>query len=169
MAKERIPTRLKPSILDRLIDPDCGGGGANFGYTVEQMVAAVTRDLEDLLNTRVSTLLITENGREFALDSRFPQAANSIVTYGLPDLASLKAISGKQREEIGQMIEETIKKFEPRLTDVKAIVLSGLDPKDRRIHFRVDSRLNMDPAPELVFDTMLELATGHYSVDVTER
>ena len=40
-----------PSVLDRLIDPDSDGTAWQRGYGVEQMIDAVRRDLEDLLNT----------------------------------------------------------------------------------------------------------------------
>ena len=35
---------------------------------------------------------------------------------------------------------------------------------ERRVRFRIDARLCVDPAPEVAFDTVLELMTGHYSV-----
>ena len=41
-----------PSLLDRLIDPEADGTTFKHGYSVQQMVAAVYRDLEELLNTR---------------------------------------------------------------------------------------------------------------------
>ena len=43
---------LMPSLLDRLIDTDADGTAWRHGYGVQQMIAAVHRDLEDLLNTR---------------------------------------------------------------------------------------------------------------------
>jgi hypothetical protein len=32
------------------------------------------------------------------------------------------------------------------------------------VKFRIEGRLCLDPAPEVAFDTTLELTTGHYSV-----
>jgi predicted component of type VI protein secretion system len=43
-------------------------------------------------------------------------------------------------------------------------VLEPGDGPDRTIRFRIDARLCMDPAPAVAFDTILELATGHYDV-----
>jgi predicted component of type VI protein secretion system len=36
------------------------------------------------------------------------------------------------------------------------------------IRFRVDARLSVDPSPEVAFDTILELTSGHYSVKPSE-
>ena len=53
---------------------------------------------------------------------------------------------------------------EPRLRDVRATVLSPAESRERTIRFRVDARLCLDPAPEVAFDTILELSTGRYAV-----
>lgn len=146
---------LMPSIIDRLVDPSSGGTAWRRGYGVEQMVQAVQRDLEDLLNTRQ-----THGG----LPEEFKEVHNSIVAYGLPDLNSLNAISAQQRQQIGRIIETIIARFEPRLKDIRATLVDGGDNKARTVKFRVDARMRVDPAPEVAFDTILELTTGHYSI-----
>jgi type VI secretion system protein ImpF len=146
---------LMPSIIDRLIDPGSGGTAWRRGYGVEQMVQAVQRDLEDLLNTRQS---------HEGLPPEFKELHNSIVAYGLPDLNSMNAITSTQRQQIGRMIETIIARFEPRLKDIKATLVEGGDNKARSLKFRVDARMRVDPAPEVAFDTILELTTGHYSI-----
>ena len=45
---------LMPSLLDRLIDPDAEGTVGRHGYDLQQVIDAVRRDLEDLLNTHPS-------------------------------------------------------------------------------------------------------------------
>jgi type VI secretion system protein ImpF len=146
---------LMPSLLDRLMDPDSGGTAWRPGYGVEQMVQAVQRDLEDLLNTRQSHVGLSEEYRE---------VHNSIVGYGLPDITSLNAISPQQRQEIGRILEAVIERFEPRLRDVRATLMEEGDGKERTVRFRLEARLCLEPAPEVAFDTILELTTGHYSV-----
>jgi predicted component of type VI protein secretion system len=42
--------------------------------------------------------------------------------------------------------------------------VEGGDNKARSLKFRVDARMRVDPAPEVAFDTILELTTGHYSI-----
>lgn len=147
-----------PSILDRLIDPDSAGTAWRRGYGVEQMIDAVQRDLEELLNTRQSHMGISENYRE---------VRRSLIGYGLPDLTSLNAVTPQQREDIGRILEAVVLEFEPRLKDVRATLLDSGDPKERTVKFRIEARLCLDPAPEVAFDTVLELTTGHYSVKTT--
>jgi type VI secretion system protein ImpF len=146
---------LMPSIIDRLIDPSSGGTAWRRGYGLEQMMQSVQRDLEDLLNTRQS---------HSGLPQDFREVHNSIVAYGLPDLNSLNAITAQQRSHIGRAIETIIARFEPRLKDIKATLVDGGDNKARTVKFRIDARMRVDPAPEVAFDTILELTTGHYSI-----
>jgi type VI secretion system protein ImpF len=146
---------LMPSLLDRLIDPDSGGTIARRGYGVEQMVASVHRDLEDLLNTRQTLSDLPE---------AFTEVHNSVIAYGLPDLTSLNAVTPQLREEIGRVLEAIIAKFEPRLRDVRANLISQDNGLERTVKFKIDARLCLDPAPEVAFDTVLELSTGHYTV-----
>ena len=145
---------LMPSLLDRLIDPEPESKGRR-GFTVEQMFRAVQRDLEDLLNTRQTTT---------DLPPEFVQLRKSIYDFGLPDLTSLNAISPAQREAIGRIIETMIERFEPRLRDVRATLVEGRSTGERSIRFHIDARLCLDPAPEVAFDTILELMTGQYLV-----
>jgi type VI secretion system protein ImpF len=146
---------LTPSILDRLIDPDSAGTAWRRGYGLEQMVASVHRDLEDLLNTRQS---------HAALPERYPAVHDSLVAYGLPELTSAN-LTPEHMEAIGRMLEAVISRYEPRLRDVRATVVpTGEENEGRTVRFRVEARLCLEPAPEVAFDTTLELATGHYSV-----
>ena len=155
MASKDEQQGLMPSLIDRLIDPSSGGTAWRRGYGVEQMIQAVQRDLEDLLNTRQS---------HEGLPPEFKEVHNSIVAYGLPDLNSMNAITAQQRQQIGRLIEAIIARFEPRLKDIKATLVEGGDNKARSVKFRVDARMRVDPAPEVAFDTILELTTGHYSI-----
>jgi type VI secretion system protein ImpF len=146
---------LMPSVLDRLIDPDSAGTIARRGYGVGQMTEAVRRDLTDLLNTRQS---------HEGLSPEYDELHRSILAFGLPDLTSFAAVTPEERRQIGEAIERIIELFEPRLRDVRATVLSPAESRERTIRFRVDARLCLDPAPEVAFDTILELSTGRYAV-----
>jgi type VI secretion system protein ImpF len=148
---------MLPTILDRLLDPESAGTAVMTGYTVEKMASAVRRDLEELLNT------VSSHGRGFPDD--FPETRDSLVTYGLPDLASVEAISGVQRKAIGDLIRRAVERFEPRLKRVKVTVLAAeADAVRGSVKFRVEARLTVDPAPEVAFDTILDMGTGKYEV-----
>jgi type VI secretion system protein ImpF len=160
MPNHDLPPTLMPSVLDRLIDPNSGGTSSRRGYTADQMMTAVKRDLEELLNTRQS---------HTGLSPDFVEVHRSLIGYGLPDLTSLNAISPEQRDDIGHVLEQVVSTFEPRLRDVHAFVVEsgGGAGFERTVRFRLEARLNVDPAPEVAFDTILELTTGHYSIQST--
>lgn len=155
MPPTQVELGLQPSILDRLIDPESAGTAILVGYDERKMLAAVRRDLEELLNTRQTQADLPES---------FAELHRSILAYGLPDLTSFDAVTPDDRRRIGQMIEKIIERFEPRLRDVRATVLTPGESRERTIRFRVDARLCLDPAPEVAFDTVLELSTGRYAV-----
>lgn len=147
---------LMPSILDRLIDPESAGTAARQGFRLDQMIQAVQRDVEDLLNTRRTLGPVPEG---------MNQVGRSVLAFGLPELTGFDVLSPKTRQDVGRMIEWTIGCFEPRLKDVHAsVIYSGAENQTRTIHFRIEARLCVDPAPEVAFDTVLQLTTGHYSV-----
>jgi type VI secretion system protein ImpF len=155
MARPDSEMGLTPSMLDRLIDPESGGTAWRRGYGVEEMIQSVLRDLENLLNTRQT---------DVGLAAELPDVHSSILGYGLPDLTSLNAITPQQRGQIGRVIEECVGLFEPRLKDVRAILLDPTGKQERNLHFRIEARLCLDPAPDVVFETILEMSTGRYSV-----
>jgi type VI secretion system protein ImpF len=155
MSRSDAQPTLMPSLLDRLIDPESAGTRARPGYSVEQMADAVQRDLEDLLNTRQSYEGLPEDNGE---------VARSILAYGFPDLTSLNAITPEQRAQIGQLLEAIVGRYEPRLRDIRVTLVEPGDGKRQTVRFRVEARMRVEPAPEVVFDTVLELTTGHYSV-----
>jgi type VI secretion system protein ImpF len=147
---------LTPSILDRLIDPDTEGTLWRRGYSIEQMMETVRRDVEDLLNShRPGT----------AVRDEFAETRRSVVAFGLPDLVSLYGLGGKLRGVVLQAIEETIRLFEPRLRDVRVSLLKPDDPgHGLRLELQITAKLCVDPAPEVSFVTVLELTTGQASV-----
>lgn len=153
MPQPDVEQQLMPSILDRLIDAEAGG--AVRGYGLDQMMDSVQRDLEDLLNTRDSDAGISEEYQELN---------HSILRYGLPDLTVFSALTPQQRDEIAQTLEAVVVRFEPRLRDVRARLIEDNEGPAQTIRFRIEARLNVDPAPEVAFDTILELTTGRYSV-----
>lgn len=151
---------LQPSLLDRLIDADSSGTSILTGYNADQMYQAVLRDLEALLNTRQI--------RDPALMAD-PELSQSILTYGLPDFVSAESLSSTQRTEIGHAIRKVVERFEPRLKEVQVTLLSKDDEAlKQRLRFRVAARLNVNPSPDVSFDTILEMASGHYQVTETQ-
>ncbi len=148
------PDDLMPSVLDRLIIFEREPSPNQAWYDMAQLTEAVRRDVEELLNTRQ-----THQG----LCPGLPETERSIIGYGLPDPGSLEAVTPLQCAEVVRVIESVIRRFEPRLRDVR-VELAPYDPRRRTVEFRVSARLTVEPAPDVVFDTRLELNTGRYSV-----
>jgi len=160
MARNEIqPQGLMPSLIDRLIDPDAEGTQWRFGYSLEQVVDAVRRDLEDLLNSHPA---FTE------IPPAYPEVANSVLQFGMIDLMAFDGSSSAKRDELARLIEEVVHRFEPRLRDVHAILAEKPGPDERSLRFHIEARVNVDPAPEVAFETVLELMTGHASIKARE-
>ena len=155
--------QLMPTILDRLIDPEMVGAGAQWGYTIPQMVDAVRRDVEELLNTRQS---------HQGLPEEFVETHRSIIAYGLPDFTSMNVRKTKGVEELGTMIESIVGMFEPRLRNIRAIpveVAEGKkDKEEPRVRFNIEATLFVDPFPEVEFATVVELLSGQASLALKE-
>lgn len=148
-------TALAPSLLDRLTDPATVGLGLLVGYTTEQMLAAVRRDLEDLLNTRCPY---------HDMPAEFPAVAKSVVAYGLPDMTSLPATDEADRDNLARVLEGVIARYEPRLKGVRVTLLQDADESQLQVKFQIEARLAVDPSPEVGFVTVLELFSGQASV-----
>ena len=144
-----------PSFLDRLIDPDPGDMRGRTGYAFHDIVDAVRRDLEDLLNTH----------RAYGdISAEWQELRRSVLTYGMPDFVSKATETTFEKAEVGGMIVDIINLFEPRLRNVRVKLIEGGKGLERSIRFHVDAQINVDPAPEVSFETILELSTGHAQV-----
>lgn len=141
--------QLLPSILDRLIDdlPEIGHE-APCSFNWRDMRQSVRRDLENLLNARISWLERPESCKELEY---------SLLAYGLPDFSAMPLSSLGGRESLCRVIEETIRKFEPRFSDVAVTVVSEEQPLDRILRLRIHALLRAEPEPEEVyFDSEVE-------------
>lgn len=150
---------LMPSVLDRLMNPETTGTAWRRGYDLQQIVDAIRRDLEELLNSHQMYAETLED---------WPELGTSLLTYGMPDFASLTNTAAKGREAIGKRIEEVIARFEPRLRNVHATIVEGTNPGDRHVRFHLDAQINVDPAPEVAFETIVELTTGRAAIQASD-
>jgi type VI secretion system protein ImpF len=144
---------LQPSLLSRLTDSDTEGTNWRRGYEIDDLMDAVQRDLEDLLNTP---------RRYPDIPAALEKTRNSIAGYGLPELVSRTASTPDEQKHLSDLLQDTISRFEPRLEEVYAEVVPG--NRQTQLRVRVKARLRIDPAPEVAFDTILELNTGRCSV-----
>jgi type VI secretion system protein ImpF len=150
--------RITPSVLDRLLDYEpeiLREPLASRSKSLRQLKQSVKRDLEQLLNTRQSGDW---------LPAELEELNNSLAAYGLPDFSSVSIKSPAEQNRLRRALESSIALFEPRLEDI-IVTLLPLSDYQRSLHFRIDARLRIEPAPEPVtFDALLQLGSGAYVV-----
>ena len=159
MSKAREDQQLVPSVLDRLLDdhPERRQELPKARHQVlRDLKQSVRRDLENLLNTRWRCVSWPPNLDELDV---------SLVNYGIPDFTGVNMASPGERERLRHLIEQIVRKFEPRFKTVKVQMLANRDEADRTMRFRIDAMLYAEPAPEpVIFDSELEPLSSNFSV-----
>jgi type VI secretion system protein ImpF len=146
--------------MDRLIDADPRSSveaPLTRAEAVRRLRIAVRRDLEWLLNSRRIAV---------PPDAALQEVNRSAYAYGLPDLSTVGLANPAEQNRLLAAIEKALRIFEPRLTNVKVLLVSdGAKKYVQRLDFRIEGLLLMDPAPELVsFDTTLDGVSQSYRV-----
>lgn len=153
----REPVQL--SLLDRLLDDAPGESREapmSRSATMAALRAAVRRDLEALLNTRL---------RPRSTPKELIEVDSSVVGFGIPDFVAVSAEGGEWRERLRRALEEKVRRFEPRFLRLSIALLAEGEGLERTIRFRIEALLRADPAPEQVsFDSRIEPAVRLLSV-----
>src|SRR5215472_3974750 len=156
MARGLGETTITISALDRLIDLEPDNRMENplsRAQSVRLLKSAVRRDLEWLLNSR----RVAEPP-----DEGLKELNKSAYVYGLPDLSALTMASMADRNKLVRQVVGAINMFEPRLTNVRLVLVETPDAGKKDVRLRIDAMLRMDPVPEPVsFDTVIELKSGN--------
>ena len=164
MASINKKKKLRPSILDRLIDNDPGSNtetDPDQHQKLKDLRNSVRRDLENLLNTRFRMIEPPDN---------FTELKKSLLNYGLPDLATVNISDKIKQKEFIEHLETILIDFEPRFKTVKVNYMENADTLDRSLRFRIDATLYADPSPEIVvFDSVLEPVTRTVNVEETSH
>jgi len=159
MARVQKDQTLVSSVLDRLIDEQptvTSEPAKNRGQVLEEVRQSIRRDLENLMNTR---------WRCVSWPDDLTELEQSVVRYGIPDVAGANLASETGRREFLKLVEETIRTYEPRFKSVRVQFVENSDYFDRTMRFRIDAMMYAHPAPEpIVFDTAVEPATGEFAV-----
>ena len=161
-----MPAYLRHSLLDRLTDDDPEAEHDPPHLRRPQpadLVAGVVRDVQDLLNTTRSWPPAGRYG-ERAEDILGEHGAargdgplmESILAFGVPDLASRSADDPLAAAEQAEAVRRALERFEPRLERVRvtAVPADPNLPADRRdgyvaaVRLRIDAVLRMDPLRE---------------------
>lgn len=149
---------LQASLLDRLIDEEPGLSMESVQYRLlgfGQIKAAVTRDLENLLNARRNIMVPPD---------AFEELNKSLFVYGLQDYTAQNPRSPTAKQQLRLDVERTIARFEPRLRNV-TVHLEAPGPNERVLKFRISALLVIDPVAEPVtFDTYFDVNRGEYII-----
>jgi type VI secretion system protein ImpF len=141
---------LRLSVLDRLLDDEPGNdreAPMPPHVTLSRCIEGVRRDLQHLLNTRLTWV----DARVLSLD----EASRSLASYGVPDFSHENLGNSDSRDRLQRAIETAIGLFEPRLARV-VVTPEPVREYQRDIRFRIDALLRVDPVPEpVIFDTLL--------------
>jgi type VI secretion system protein ImpF len=155
--------RLQPALLDRLTDlnplSQVEADDARI-MNKSQIREAVLRDLSWLLNS-VQPLPAD-------VAARFPQAADSVLNYGLPAMSGQLA----SRVDIGVLertLRQAILRFEPRVMEdslqVKAVEATSVLDTHNVIEFEIHGFMWAQPVPlELLLRTQVDLEAGQVEV-----
>lgn len=163
MPEHRNQPDILAPLLDRLTDEDPRvrqEASTGYAQAVRRLRASLRRDLEWLLNTRRTIVEVPEWCTELPY---------SLFHYGLPDLTGFSMSDPRDQDRLASMIERSISTFEPRLMNVSVALLSSKTGA-RVVKFQIEGLLRIEPGPERIqFDTVLDLASGNYSVEGDSR
>jgi type VI secretion system protein ImpF len=148
------------SLLDRLMDAEperVRDLSVSAAESVAQLRRSVHRDVEALLNARRPWRSVPEV---------FPTLRLSPMGFGIADFTAGAFNDRRQREVLRAEIEDTIRRFEPRLTQIQVQLAEDGELSRATLRLRIDALLRMDPLPEpIIFDTLVDTTTA----DVTLR
>jgi type VI secretion system protein ImpF len=154
--------RLQPSLLDRLTDEEPEARQESREKRVlspARLRECVRRDLTWLLNT--TNLASLQNL------SDYPEVAQSVVNFGMPDLAGHTASSVDLRA-LERLLSKVIFDFEPRLlkNTVKIVLLNDEQKMNHNaMCFDIEAELWAQPLPlRLFLRTEIDLENGGVNV-----
>jgi type VI secretion system protein ImpF len=162
MAELTTQERLQPSLLDRLTDDEPG----KLEESREKRVISAAR-LRDCVTRDISWLLNCVNlGVDIDLDD-YPEVAQSVLNFGIPDLTGV-ALSGINSDVLQRQVREAILAFEPRLTanTLRVTAIAKSAQMDRQaLMFNIESEMWAQPIPlNLYLKTEVDLETGNFKV-----
>jgi len=162
MAELTQKDRLQPCLLDRLTDhapEETRESREQRVMSIRKYRSVVLRDLEMLLNSRA----YPEGSDVYD----FPEAAQSVLNYGIPDLAGT-TMSSISPAEFEARVKEAVMLFESRISShsLSVHLASSRDPDAMRsLVFEIEGELWAQPAPEHLFvKTEVDMETGRHTL-----
>jgi type VI secretion system protein ImpF len=147
------------SLIDRLIDeePDkLRDPPLSTAESLANLRRSVRRDLEALLNTR---------RRWRSWPEEFTELGLSPLGYGISDFSAGAFNDPRRREWLRSEVELIIRRFEPRLVDLRVTLMEPKEELEATLRLRIEGLLRTAPAPDpIAFDTLVDAATAEVLV-----
>jgi type VI secretion system protein ImpF len=154
--------RLQPSLLDRLIDD----APEKTQESREQRVFSLSR-LRDAAMRDLAWLLNTTNLASGQDISAYPEVADSVVNYGIPDLSGM-TVSGTDVAALERALRQAIADFEPRIlrhTLSVRLEMNEGQMSHNAMTFLIEGELWAQPVPlRLYLKTEIDLDIGDVKV-----
>jgi type VI secretion system protein ImpF len=149
--------------MGRLIgeEPAWKGGHGGARNVRRAMEEHVRRDLESLLNTR---------WRCRSWPPGLDELEQSLVNYGIPDFSAASFGDPVNQRDLRRIIELSIKRFEPRLRNIRVILVERGGVQDRLLHFKIEAELSDGVERRLIaFETALDTSSASFQVGLSNR
>lgn len=166
MADQTLTERLQPSLLDRLTDDAPG----DVKETRDSRVIDLRR-LREIIQRDLSWLLNTYDNSSLVDAKRFPNVANSVLTYGVQEVAG-EFSTAERALRIRDSIERSIKKFEPRIIPSSlSVILRDAQGQDKgggstTVDFDIAADMWAQPLPmELYLRSQVDITTGELKLE----
>jgi type VI secretion system protein ImpF len=161
MAELTPQERLQPALLDRLTDeePD------KVMESRDRRVLSL-RKLREVVLRDLAWLFNAGNHLTAADFADYPEAAGSVINYGMPDFAGLSS-SNINTRELERLVRQAIWDFEPRIIrdSVRVRTLRRDEMSLNALTFEIEGELWAQPVPfHLFLKTQVDLETGSVSV-----
>jgi type VI secretion system protein ImpF len=164
MADLGVQDRLQPALLDRLVDDaphQKRESDEQRTLTRQALREAVLRDLGWLFNA--TGLGLPMDGK------RHPNAARSVLNYGLPMLSG-QFTSSLERASMEQAIKSAIVQFEPRILprslEVELVMENAVLDSHNRVGLQIRGMLWAQPVPlEFLLRSRIDLEEGRIEIE----
>ena len=151
--------KIQNPLFYRLLDDETGklnDEQAMNVMTLKSLQDDIKCNIQSVLNNRINVFFIENENIE---------VNDSVLMYGMPDYTQPQFSLKQYQQLLAQKIQKIITYFEPRLQQVKVMVIDSGTDYERNLHLRIMGEINLKPNPKTaVFDTNLDMVNHIFDV-----
>jgi type VI secretion system protein ImpF len=162
MSENSLKERLQPSLLDRLTDNAPG----DLQETRDSRVIDLPR-LREIIQRDLAWLLNTFDNSSMFDPQEYPNAARSVLTYGVREVAG-EYTTYERTRLIQESMQRAIERFEPRIiAGTLQVVIRETEQNNRTlINFDIAGEMWAKPLPrELYLRSQVDVTTGEITLE----